>query len=72
MRGGGGHGGRVGGRDIESQRALNASAPKVDHLLGRIGELFRPYRVQLTITIVLVLVSAGLSVAPPLLTKQLF
>ncbi|MCU1597250.1 MAG: transporter ATP-binding protein [Glaciihabitans sp.] len=72
MRGGGGHGGRVGGRDIESQRALNASAPKVDRLLGRIGELFRPYRVQLTITIVLVLVSAGLSVAPPLLTKQLF
>jgi ATP-binding cassette subfamily B protein len=72
MRGSHGQGGRVSGRDIESQRALNASAPMVEHLLSRIGELFRPYRAQLTVTIVLVLVSAGLSVAPPLLTKQLF
>jgi ATP-binding cassette subfamily B protein len=44
----------------------------VEHLLRRIGELFRPHRVKLTITIILVLISAGLSVAPPLLTRQLF
>jgi ATP-binding cassette subfamily B protein len=71
MRGGGGHG-RVGGRDVESQRARNADAPKVEHLLRRIGELFTPHRTKLTVTIILVLISAALSVAPPLLTKQLF
>jgi ATP-binding cassette subfamily B protein len=71
MRGGGGHG-RVGGRDVESQRARNADAPKVEHLLRRIGELFTPHRTKLTVTVVLVLISAALSVAPPLLTKQLF
>jgi ATP-binding cassette subfamily B protein len=77
MHGGGGGGGR-GGRarlsssDAQSQRELNASAPKVEHLLRRIGELFRPYRMALSITIALVLVSAALSVAPPLLTRQLF
>jgi ATP-binding cassette subfamily B protein len=67
MRGGG-----RGPRDAASIRARNAAAPKVEHLLRRIGELFRPHRAKLTITIVLVLISAGLSVAPPLLTKQLF
>jgi ATP-binding cassette subfamily B protein len=70
MRGGGR--GRIGSRDAESQRALNASAPKVEHLWRRIGELFKPHRTKLTITIILVLISAALSVAPPLLTKQLF
>ncbi|MBU1587978.1 MAG: ABC transporter ATP-binding protein/permease [Actinobacteria bacterium] len=34
--------------------------------------LFAPHRKALTVTIVLVLVSAGLGVLPPLLTKQLF
>ena len=58
--------------DVQSQRARNAEAPRVEHLLRRIGELFRPHRAKLTITIILVLVSAGLSVAPPLLTRQLF
>jgi ATP-binding cassette subfamily B protein len=69
----GGHGrGRVSSGDAASQRAENASAPKVEHLLRRIGELFRPHRFALSITIALVLVSAALSVAPPLLTRQLF
>jgi ATP-binding cassette subfamily B protein len=72
MRGGGGRGGRVSLGDVQSQRARNAEAPRVEHLLRRIGELFRPHRAKLTITIILVLVSAGLSVAPPLLTRQLF
>jgi ATP-binding cassette, subfamily B, bacterial len=71
MRGGGGRG-RIGGRDVASQRARNAEAPKVEHLLRRIAELFTPHRTKLTITIILVLISAALSVAPPLLTKQLF
>ena len=69
MRGGGR---MMGGGDAEAIRAKNAEAPRVPHLLRRIGELFVPYRPQLTITIALVLVSAGLSVLPPLLTKQLF
>jgi len=73
MRAGpGGHGGRVSGRDSEAQRAVNADAPRVPHLLRRIGELFRPYRAKLTLTIVLVLISAALSVLPPLLTKEAF
>jgi ATP-binding cassette subfamily B protein len=71
MRGGGGRG-RIGVGDAASQRAMNASAPKVENLLRRIGELFRPHRSKLVVTIVLVLFSAALSVAPPLLTKQLF
>jgi len=68
MRGGGGRG----SRDAEAQRAANAAAPKIPDLLGRIASLFAPHRTELTITIVLVLVSAALSVAPPLLTKQAF
>jgi ATP-binding cassette subfamily B protein len=71
MRGGGGRG-RVSSGDAASQRAENAAAPRVEHLLRRIGELFRPHRFALSITIALVLVSAALSVAPPLLTRQLF
>ncbi|MHB1170927.1 MAG: ABC transporter ATP-binding protein [Lacisediminihabitans sp.] len=72
MRGGGGHGVRVGRGDAASQRAENAAAPKVPNLLPRIGELFRPYRAALTLTIILVLISAGFSVLPPLLTKDAF
>ena len=78
MRGGGGgrggpHGGsRISNGDAAAQRAKNAGAPKIPNLLRRIGELFAPYRPQLIVTIVLVLVSASLSVIPPLLTKQAF
>ena len=73
MHGGGrGSRGRVSSSDAQSQRELNATAPKVEHLLRRIAELFRPHRTALSVTIALVLVSAALSVAPPLLTRQLF
>ncbi len=79
MRGGGGSVGqygkmrtRIGGGDAAAQKAENAQAPKIPDLLARIGSLFRPYRTQLGITIVLVLVGAALSVAPPLLTQQAF
>ncbi|GMA90255.1 hypothetical protein GCM10025869_07840 [Homoserinibacter gongjuensis] len=60
----GGAAGRVGSRDAEVQRAENASAPRIPNLLGRIGELFRPFAGQLVTTIVLVLISAGLGVLP--------
>ncbi|MFC5502867.1 ABC transporter ATP-binding protein [Lysinimonas soli] len=75
MRGGGGGrggGGRVSSGDISAQKAANAEAPRIPNLLSRIGELFRPYRGQLIVTIALVLVSAGISVIPPLLTQQAF
>ena len=70
--GGGGRGGMMGGGDAVAQKAANATAPKVPQLLGRIGSLFVPYRTALSLTIILVLISAGLSVLPPLLTRQLF
>jgi ATP-binding cassette subfamily B protein len=71
---GGGHGGggRIGRGDYEAQHALNAQAPKIDHLVRRIGALFRPYRGRLAATVVLVLLSAALSVVPPLLTQRVF
>jgi ATP-binding cassette, subfamily B, bacterial len=69
---GGGRGGRVSGGDVEAQKAANATAPNIPDLLGRIMQLFAPHRTALTVTIVLVLVSAGLGVLPPLLTKQAF
>src|SRR4051794_36948655 len=73
MHGGGGRrGGRISSSDAASQRERNATAPKVPHLLRRIGELFTPYKAKLTVTIVLVLFSAGLGVLPPLLTKEAF
>lgn len=58
--------------DAALQRKLNAEAPKIPHLARRIAELFRPHRYALTLTVVLVLASAALSVAPPLLTQRIF
>jgi ATP-binding cassette, subfamily B, bacterial len=68
----GGHGGRISSGDADAQRAINQAAPRVPHLLRRIGELFLPHRTALILTAVLVMVSAGLSVLPPLLTKSAF
>jgi len=66
-------GGRaVGARDATVQRELNAQAPRIPDLIARIGDLFRPHRRALTVTIVLVLASAALGVLPPLLTQQAF
>jgi ATP-binding cassette subfamily B protein len=58
--------------DAAAQRAENAAAPRIPNLLPRIAQLFQPHRTRLTITISLVLVSAGLSVLPPLLTQRAF
>ena len=72
MRGGGGGRMRVGSADAEAQRAANAAAPKVPHLFRRISFLFAPHKTALIITGSLVVVSAGISVLPPLLTQQAF
>jgi ATP-binding cassette, subfamily B, bacterial len=63
---------RVGARDADLQKALNAEAPRIPDLIARIGGLFRPYRGALIATITLVLFSAALGVLPPLLTQQAF
>ena len=63
---------RISNGDPEAQRAENASAPSIPDLLPRIGSLFAPHRRALGVTIALVLVSAGLTVFPPLLTRAAF
>ncbi|KRF33524.1 ABC transporter ATP-binding protein [Yonghaparkia sp. Soil809] len=63
---------RISSGDVAAQRAANADAPRIPDLLPRIARLFAPHRSRLALTIALVLVSAGLSVLPPLLTQQAF
>lgn len=63
---------RIASSDEAAQRAENAEAPKIPHLLSRIAELFAPHRAALITTVVLVLVGAALSVIPPLLTQRAF
>ncbi|WBU39381.1 ABC transporter ATP-binding protein [Homoserinibacter sp. YIM 151385] len=63
---------RIGAADAAAQRAENAAAPRIPDLLPRIGSLFRPHRRALVLTVVLVLIGAGISVVPPLLTQQAF
>jgi ATP-binding cassette subfamily B protein len=70
--GGGGRGGRIGARDEEVQRAINAASPRIPGLSKRILALFKPYRVPIAVTIVLVLATAAISVWPPLLTQRIF
>jgi len=73
MRGGGPRGGgRISSGDAAAQRAANAEAPRIPHLLRRIAGLFVPHRRAIVVTVVLVLVGAALSVIPPLLTQQAF
>lgn len=74
MRGGPavGRGGRVSGGDVAAQKALNATAPRIPHLMRRISGLFAPHKAALVMTVILVLVGAALSVIPPLLTQRAF
>nr|WP_308800264.1 ABC transporter ATP-binding protein [Agromyces protaetiae] len=58
--------------DPAAQRAENAEAPKIPHLLRRIGELFAPHKAALATTVVLVLIGAALGIVPPLLTQRAF
>ena len=68
------HGGPMGrfGSDIDSIRAKNASAPKIKNLGKRIASLFSPHKATLTLTISLILISASLSIIPPLLIQEAF
>jgi ATP-binding cassette subfamily B protein len=71
--GGRGGGGRMrGGGDENAQRAVNAEAPRIPHLFGRIVALFRPHRAKIGLTVALVLIGAALSVIPPLLVERAF
>nr|WP_166999182.1 ABC transporter ATP-binding protein [Microbacterium fandaimingii] len=58
--------------DREAQKEQNASAPQIPHLLRRILELFRPHRLAISLTIGVVLVTAAISVIPPLLVESAF
>jgi len=58
--------------DPDKIKARNAEAPKIDNLLGRIFELFKPHRKALILTTTLVLIGAGLAVLPPLLIQSAF
>lgn len=63
---------RISGSDTDAQRADNADAPKIPNLLARIAELFTSHRRALITTAILVVISAGLTVIPPLLTRSAF
>ncbi|MEN9608078.1 MAG: hypothetical protein RLZZ06_9, partial [Actinomycetota bacterium] len=58
--------------DPDKIRERNAEAPKIENLLGRIADLFKPHRTALIGTVILVLIGAGLSVIPPLLIQGAF
>ncbi len=66
----GGHG-TMGG-DARALKAKNAEAPKIENLGPRTLGLFAGHKPAITVTIVLVLIAAALSVIPPLLTVQVF
>lgn len=67
---GGGHGFR--GVDEGAQRELNATAPRIPDLGGRIVALFAPYRWRIVATSLLVVVGAAIAVVPPLLVQRVF
>ena len=72
--GGGGRGraARISSGDVDAQKAINAAAPKIPDLGKRVLTLFRPYRGQISVMIALVLVTAVISVFPPLITQRIF
>ena len=63
--------GRFGG-DVDKLRAKNSEAPKIKDLGKRIAGLFAPHKATLGLTIVLILIGAGLSIMPPLLIQEAF
>lgn len=60
------------GIDEHAQRALNAQAPQIENLGGRVLKLFAPYKAKIVATCLIVVVSAALGVIPPLLVKRIF
>ncbi len=74
---GGGVGGARGGAafrgvDEAAQKKLNAQAPEIANLGGRIAEMFRPYRGRILVTGLLVIAGAAIGVIPPLIVQQIF
>lgn len=67
---GGGRGMRA--IDESAQRKLNAEAPRVADLGGRIVALFRPYRRRVAVTALLVIIGAALGAIPPLVIQRVF
>ncbi|GAA4755525.1 ABC transporter ATP-binding protein [Amnibacterium soli] len=59
-------------QDASRAREEAAKAPRIPDFGRRIRELFQPYRGRLALTIGLVLVTAALTVLPPLLTQEAF
>jgi ATP-binding cassette subfamily B protein len=59
-------------QDASVARAENAKAPRIPNFGRRLRGLFQPYRGRLALTIGLVLITAALTVAPPLLTQKAF
>ncbi|WP_375387028.1 ABC transporter ATP-binding protein [uncultured Amnibacterium sp.] len=59
-------------QDASLARAENAAAPRIPDFGRRIRGLFEPYRGRLALTIGLVLITAALTVVPPLLTQEAF
>jgi ATP-binding cassette subfamily B protein len=59
-------------QDASAIREENAKAPRIPDFGRRIRDLFQPYRARLVLTVALVLVTAALTVVPPLLTQQAF
>jgi ATP-binding cassette, subfamily B, bacterial len=56
------------GADVPLTRMASTS----NHLLRRVARLFRPYRGRVAIIVLLILITSGLGVVNPLLTKQVF
>ncbi|GAA1958730.1 ABC transporter ATP-binding protein [Microbacterium deminutum] len=68
---GGGHPG-FWGVDIAAQKKLNAAAPKIPNLGGRVVALFRPYWGRILFTGFLVVAGAAIAVVPALIVQRIF
>jgi ATP-binding cassette subfamily B protein len=70
--GGGGPRGGGGGSSLSDARASVESALRDRALLRRIAGLFRPYRRELWVIVVLIVVTSGLGVVSPLILRVVF
>ncbi len=72
MGGGRGGGASFRGVDEDTQRKLNAEAPRISGLGSRVVSLFRAYRARIFLTGILVVVGAAIAVIPPLIVQRIF
>lgn len=68
----GGGRGRVLRVDVETQKRENAEAPAIPHLWRRVVTMFAPYRGRIVLTGILVVATAAITVAPPLVVQRIF